>query len=140
MSLRANSDVAQLVRKYKTRYPKLDRDLLRKLIRLENPNLFSKKENTGYLSNLRKLDRKLKKAFESEKPPQLPPAKLNVAPRESEVDKAEAIKIMRSFEALIGNRFSEEEWNYVMDPKDGKRMLDKARALVQLKGSQAFLY
>ena len=65
MSPRRNSNVAELVKIYTNRYPKLDRDLLRKLIRLENPILFSKKENISYLSNLRQLDRKLKKAFES---------------------------------------------------------------------------
>lgn len=65
MSPRRNSNVARLVEKYKNKYSELDRDLLRKLIRLENPHLFSAEKNVNYLSNLRKLDRKLKKAFES---------------------------------------------------------------------------
>jgi hypothetical protein len=54
-----NKIVPQLVEKYKTKYPGLDRDLLRKLIRLENPGLFLKNP-----SNLKKLDRYLRKAFE----------------------------------------------------------------------------
>jgi hypothetical protein len=65
MSSRRYSNVAELVEKYTNRYPTLDRDLIRKLIRIENPHLFSEEKNASYLSNLRKLDRKLKKAFES---------------------------------------------------------------------------
>jgi hypothetical protein len=50
--MRKDKNVSQIVEKYKRQYPNLDRDLVRKLIRLENPNL-----------NLRTVDRYLKKAF-----------------------------------------------------------------------------
>lgn len=59
MSLKNKKDVPQLVKKYKQELPQLDRDLLRRLIRVENPTLFLKNP-----SNLKKLDRYLKKAFE----------------------------------------------------------------------------
>lgn len=48
-------NVPELVKKYRSKYPELDRDLLRKLIRLEN-----KIENP---SELKKLDRCLRKSF-----------------------------------------------------------------------------
>jgi len=57
MSLLKTKSVSQLVKTYQTRYPELDRDLLRKLIRLEN-----KIENP---SELKKLDRHLAKAFKN---------------------------------------------------------------------------
>ena len=66
MSLKRSKDVPQLVEKYRAKYPQLDRDLLRKLIRLENPDLFDEKRNKNYASNLKKLDRYLRKAFASE--------------------------------------------------------------------------
>lgn len=53
MSLRKDKTVSQIVEKYMRQYSSLDRDLVRKLIRLENPNL-----------NLRTVDRHLKKAYE----------------------------------------------------------------------------
>jgi hypothetical protein len=66
MSLKKDKSVPQLVEKY--RHSKqtcnLERDLLRKLIRIENPKLFSESENLSYSSNLKKLDRYLKKSFE----------------------------------------------------------------------------
>jgi hypothetical protein len=62
MSLSKRKDVSQLVKKYLEDYPNIDRDLLRKLIRLEN-----KIENP---SDLRKLDRCLKKAYGNSKPSQ----------------------------------------------------------------------
>jgi hypothetical protein len=56
MSSNKTLDVPQIVKKYMQKYPELDRDVLRKLIRLEfkitNP------------SELKKLDRCLGKAFE----------------------------------------------------------------------------
>jgi hypothetical protein len=55
MSLKHNRNVPKLVKFYKEKYPTLDRDLLRRLIRLEN-----KIENP---SELKKLDRHLKQAF-----------------------------------------------------------------------------
>jgi hypothetical protein len=58
MSISKAKDVPQLVEKYRQAYPDLDRDLLRKLIRLEN-----KIENP---SDLKKLDRYLAKAFKNE--------------------------------------------------------------------------
>ncbi|MGA2680884.1 MAG: hypothetical protein ABSF44_03685 [Candidatus Bathyarchaeia archaeon] len=65
MSLKKDKSVPQLVQKYKHQFPDLERDLLRRLIRVENPNLFL--DNS---SNLKKLDRYLKKAFENApKPP-----------------------------------------------------------------------
>jgi hypothetical protein len=66
MSLKKGKDVPQLVEKYRTKYPELDRDLLRKLIRLENPDRFPKGKSLKYYSNLKKLDRYLRKAFASE--------------------------------------------------------------------------
>jgi len=61
MSISKAKDVPQLVEKYRQAYPDLDRDLLRKLIRLEN-----KIENP---SDLKKLDRYLAKAFKNEVKP-----------------------------------------------------------------------
>jgi hypothetical protein len=58
MSSKKKVDVAELVKKYREKYPYLDRDLLRKLIRLE-----CKLDNNP--SELRKLDRHLKKAFQN---------------------------------------------------------------------------
>jgi hypothetical protein len=66
MSLKRSKDVPQLVKKYRAKYPELDRDLLRKLIRLENPDLFLKGKNLKCDSNLKKLDRYLRKASASE--------------------------------------------------------------------------
>lgn len=60
MSPKRDKSVLQLVEKYKRDYPQLDRDLLRKIIRLDN-----KLTNP---SQLRKLDRTLKKAFNKEAP------------------------------------------------------------------------
>ena len=59
MSVSEKKDVPQLVEKYRTKYPRLERPILRKLIRLEN-----KIENA---SDKRKLDRYLKKAFKTSK-------------------------------------------------------------------------
>ena len=66
MSLKRSKDVPQLVKKYRDKYPQLDRDLLRKLIRIENPDYFDKKGSKNYASSLKKLDRYLRKAFASE--------------------------------------------------------------------------
>jgi hypothetical protein len=66
MSLKRSKDVPQLVEKYRAKYPQLDRDLLRRLIRLETPDLFLKEKNKNYGNNLKKLDRYLRKAFTSE--------------------------------------------------------------------------
>jgi len=57
MSVNRPLDVPQLVKKYRDRYSELDRDLLRKIIRSEN-----KITNP---SELKKLDRYLRKAFEN---------------------------------------------------------------------------
>jgi len=56
--LSKNKNVSKLVEKYRNKYPDLERDLLRKLIRSEN--------GITSPSDLRKLDRYLKTAFESE--------------------------------------------------------------------------
>ena len=53
MSLRRNKSVSQIVEKYLRQYAGFDRDLVRKLIRLENPSI-----------NLRTVDRHLKRAYE----------------------------------------------------------------------------
>lgn len=58
MSPRRDKTVVSLAEKYKSRFPRLERPILRKLIRLENPDLFRNP------SNLRKLDRTLGKLFE----------------------------------------------------------------------------
>jgi len=63
MSPKRDKTVPQLVEKFRREYPHLERSLLRKLIRLENPHLF--KNNP---SNLKTLDRHLKKAFKNEDP------------------------------------------------------------------------
>lgn len=68
MSLKRSKDVPQLVEKYRAKYPEVDRDLLRKLVRLENPSLFLKERNKNYANNLKKLDRHLRKAFETHPP------------------------------------------------------------------------
>ena len=57
MSLETRANVPQLVEKYRKKYPTLDRDLLRKLIRLEN--------KIGNPSELKKLDRYLRKEFQN---------------------------------------------------------------------------
>lgn len=67
------------------------------------------------------------------------PAVTSVTAEETELDKAKAISMMKAFEPIVGQRFSKEEWAYVLDQNDGKKMLDKARALIQLKGTQALL-
>ena len=66
MSPKHRKDVSQLVEKYKRELPYLERPLLRRLIRVENPQLF--KNNPSMASNLKTLDRHLKKAFETKKP------------------------------------------------------------------------
>lgn len=63
MSPKRDKTVPRLVEKYRREYPYLERPLLRKLMRLENPQLF--RDNP---SNLKKLDRHLRKAFEKEEP------------------------------------------------------------------------
>lgn len=60
MSFKGGKNVPQLVSKMRADYPQLDRDLIRKLIRLENPDLF--KDNP---SNLKKLDRYLKRSYKT---------------------------------------------------------------------------
>lgn len=62
-----------------------------------------------------------------------------IIPEESELDRAKAISLMKEFEALSGYRFSKEEWAYVLNQNNGKRILDKARALIQLRGTEALL-
>jgi hypothetical protein len=57
MSLNKGKSVSQLVKIYRTKYSKLDRDLLRRMIRVEN-----KITNP---SELKKLDRYLKKEFKN---------------------------------------------------------------------------
>ena len=60
--MKRDKSVAELVEKYTEKYPYHDRDLLRKLIRLENPTIFAP-QNPSYLGQLRKLDRYLRKEF-----------------------------------------------------------------------------
>ena len=64
MSLKRNKNVAELVEKYlkDKELQNLERDLLRRIIRVENPALFNP-QNESYSSNLRKLDRYLKKVY-----------------------------------------------------------------------------
>jgi len=45
--------------------------------------------------------------------------------------------MLENFEAIAGYKFSREDWAYVLNQNDGKRMLDKARALTKLKSTQA---
>ena len=66
MSPRHRNDVLQLVEKYRGKYPDLDRDLVRKLIRLDNPKLFGE-NNPSRATNLKALDRKLGESFKKEK-------------------------------------------------------------------------
>ena len=87
MSRSKAKDVPQLVEKYRQAYPDLDRDLLRKLIRLENPQLFSKKENERYSSNLKKLDRYQRKSFKKVQPVAAEKAKQSA--EQTEREKAE---------------------------------------------------
>lgn len=58
MSLSEKKDVPQLVEKYRNRYPEIERDLIRKMIRLEN--------NIENPSELKKLDRYLAKSFKNQ--------------------------------------------------------------------------
>lgn len=68
MSLPRKKTVSQLVKKYRAKYPELEREILRKLIRLENPELFSREKTRNPSSNLRNLDRHLGKAFKNAEP------------------------------------------------------------------------
>jgi hypothetical protein len=67
MSPKKDKNVPQLVEKYKQLYPAYERRDLRKQIRLENPSLFNEQKNSSYQSNLKKLDRYLRKAFQNSK-------------------------------------------------------------------------
>jgi len=70
MSVKKDKTVPQLVTKYRhdQQTCNLDRDLLRRLIRSEHPELFSVEMNPrGWEANLKKLDRYLKRAFEESK-------------------------------------------------------------------------
>jgi len=58
MSLTHKKDVPKLVKKYREELPNIDRDLLRRLIRVEN--------NITNPSELKKLDRCLKKTFQKD--------------------------------------------------------------------------
>jgi hypothetical protein len=60
--LKRDKTVSQIVEKYMRQYPNYDRDLIRKLIRIDKPGAF----------NLRTLDRHLKIAFEEKKKNQQP--------------------------------------------------------------------
>jgi len=57
MSPKRDKTVLQLVEKYRRAYPSFERPILRKLIRLENKEIFQSD------SNLKKLDRCLRRAF-----------------------------------------------------------------------------
>jgi len=92
MSPKRYNDVPQLVEKTKAKYPEVDRDLLRKLIRLENPNLFHKQKNQSYRSNLKKLDRHLKKAFSASNQSQDNTATLNYEPNSIYEKRLETIR------------------------------------------------
>ncbi|HUJ84757.1 MAG TPA: hypothetical protein VLV84_04040 [Candidatus Acidoferrales bacterium] len=81
MSVKKDKTVPQLVTKYRhdQQTCNLDRDLLRRIIRSEHPELFSVDSNPrGWEANLKKLDRYLKRAFEESplkpisKPPKTP--------------------------------------------------------------------
>jgi uncharacterized protein YjiS (DUF1127 family) len=63
MSLKKSKSVPQLVEKYTQQYPAYSRRDLRKWIRIDNPLLFSEEKNSSYQSNLKKLDRYLKKTY-----------------------------------------------------------------------------
>lgn len=60
-------------------------------------------------------------------------------PGESEQDKAQAITIMKSCQALTGYQFSKDEWLSVLNSSNGKSMLDKAKALTTLIYSKALI-
>lgn len=66
MSPKRDKTVPELVEKYRRVFPSLESRYLRRLIRAEHPELF--KNNSSWASNLRKLSRYLKKAFETNKP------------------------------------------------------------------------
>jgi hypothetical protein len=68
-----------------------------------------------------------------------PPSNYNAPFVESEVDREKAIYRLNSFEAMTGYEFSRIERDYVLNQNDGKRMLDKAEALVSLRRKQALL-
>jgi DNA repair ATPase RecN len=63
LSPRRQEVVSQLVEKYATKYAQMPRDLMRKLIRLENPDLFHKEKCSNFSSNLKTLDRELRKKY-----------------------------------------------------------------------------
>jgi ABC-type phosphate transport system auxiliary subunit len=65
MSLKKDKNVPQLVEKYKQKFQAFTRSQLRTIIRVENPLLFNKDKNFSYQSNLKSLDRYLRKAFQN---------------------------------------------------------------------------
>lgn len=69
MSLKTKKkSVSQIVEKYRGKHPEMDRSTLRKRIRLENLDVFDDKRNKSSASNLRKLDRCLRKEFKTHPP------------------------------------------------------------------------
>lgn len=62
MSLTSGKTVPEIVENYRKQFPTLERPLLRRLIRSENKELF------GNPSNLKQLDRHLRKAFKTALP------------------------------------------------------------------------
>jgi len=62
MSLKSRDTVPEIVENYRKQFPTLERPLLRRLIRSENKELF------GNPSNLKQLDRHLRKAFKTALP------------------------------------------------------------------------
>jgi hypothetical protein len=68
MSPKKDKSVPQLIEKYKQQYPAFERSELRHMIRIDNPLLFNQEKNSSYQSNLKKLDRYLKKEFDNPKP------------------------------------------------------------------------
>jgi len=92
MSPKQYNNVPQLVEKYKAKYLGVERDLLRKLIRLENPNLFHKEKNRSYRNSLKKLDRYLKRAFSASNQSQNNPSTLNYEPNSIYEKRLETIR------------------------------------------------
>jgi len=111
VSPKRDKTVRELVEKYRERYPFLERPLIRKLIRLENRNLFPPES-----SGLRKLSRELKRSFTLK--PYLQP--LNVTDLEAKLKplieiadapylkKPHCITISNEKETIIKIQFDEE--------------------------------
>jgi hypothetical protein len=124
MSLSQRKDVLQLVEKYRKKYPTLDRNFVRKLIRLENPELFGKNCRSKD-TNLKALDRHLRKSFEKDKVSINSENKPNFGcePRVMDVDMLKLTQELQALEELVPTIKNDERIKII------KKMLRKLSGL-----------